>query len=294
MGRALAQESLPARQVFQQADELLAYPLSRMCWDGPAEDLGKTEHTQPAILTHSAAVLSALEEAYPGFRPAYTAGHSLGEYSALLASGAVSFADALRLVRERGRAMEQAGNMANGGMAAVLGLELPQVEQTCSFVTSQIGQPVCVANDNCPGQIVISGEASALVQACHILEASGARRVVRLNVSVAAHSPLMLPAQERLERALDAIEFRDPEIVVYGNVHAAPLSTASEIQADLQAQLTSRVRWTETIQALIQLGVETFIEVGPGSVLSGLIRRINPDSRCLAFDHPLSFKRLED
>lgn len=291
MGRDLAARSPEAAAIFQQADEVLGTPLSDLCWYGPPQALNDTLNTQPALLTHSVAVLRALQARLPRLRAHWAAGHSLGEFSALVAAGAVEFVDALRLVRRRGQAMKEAGARSPGGMAAVLGLESGVVERLCREACAG-GGAVQVANDNCPGQVVISGDEATLQQAIALLERAGARRIVRLVVSIPAHSPLMRSAQEDFNRALDATPIRDPEIPVIGNVGAAPLHTAADIRADLGAQLTSPVRWTETIRRLAANGVRTFLELGSGSVLIGLLRRIEPTARGIALDTVDSFEQL--
>ncbi len=291
MGRDLASRSPEAAAVFRQADEVLHTPLSDLCWNGPADALNDTLNTQPALLTHSVAVLRALQSRFPWLRPSWVAGHSLGEFSALVAAGAVSFVEALRLVRSRGQAMKSAGSRTPGGMAAVLGLETEVVDRLCREACAN-GGTVQVANDNCPGQVVISGDDAALQRAIALLERAGARRVVRLAVSIAAHSPLMRSAQQDFNCALDATPIEDPEVPVIGNVAAAPLHTAAEIRDDLSAQLTSPVRWTDTIRRLTASGVRTFLELGSGSVLTGLLRRIEPTARGIALDTVESFEQL--
>lgn len=291
MGRALAARDAEAAAVFRQADEVLGTALSQICWHGPSDALNDTINTQPALLTHSVAVLRALQSRFPRLRPAWVAGHSLGEFSALVAAGAITFVEALRLVRARGQAMKAAGEQAPGGMAAVLGLETEAVDRLCREACAS-GGTVQVANDNCPGQVVISGDEAALERAIAHLDRAGARRVVRLAVSIAAHSPLMRAAQDDFNRALEATPINDPEIPVVGNVGAAPLRTAAEIRADLSAQLTSPVRWTETIRYLAASGVRTFLELGSGSVLTGLLRRIEPTARGIPLDSVESFEQL--
>jgi len=292
MGHALAEADPAAAAVFAEADEILGFRLSQLCWEGPLETLNDTLNTQPALLTHSVAVLRALQRRAEGFRPALALGHSLGEISALVAAGSIAFSDALHLVRERGRAMKAAGEQNPGGMAAVLGLDIEAVEAVCRDVAARTGRVLQVANDNCPGQAVISGEEAALAAAVGELQAKGARRVVRLAVSIPAHSPLMRLAQAGFNRALDVTPISDPQIPVIGNVRAAPLGTASEVQADLGAQLTSRVRWTESIRAAVAAGMRTFLEIGTGNVLTGLVRRIDPACRGLALDEPESYREL--
>jgi len=284
MGRELARADAAAAAVFAEAEAVLGYDLSKLCWEGPAETLNDTQHTQPALLTHSVAVLRALQARASGFRPAFAAGHSLGEFSALVACACLPFADALRLVRERGLAMKSAGEQSPGGMAAILGLDASEVEAVCRQSIERDGGVVQVANDNCPGQVVISGDEQALGQAIEALKASGARKVIRLAVSIASHSPLMQAAQAQLDQALQAAPLAEPQLPLVGNVEARALRSAAEIQSDLRAQLTSRVRWTESVRTMAAAGVETFLELGTGSVLCGLVRRIIPDAATLPLD----------
>jgi len=282
MGRDLYDASPAARTVFDQADSILDIALSRLCFDGPAELLNDTLNTQPAILATSVAVLRVLEERGMD-SPIYVAGHSMGEFSALVAAGALSFEDGLRLVRERGRLMKQAGEQSPGGMAAVLGLEREPLETICTAVREQTsassvepsGEYVGIANDNCPGQLVISGETGALEQAMELAREQGARRVVRLAVSIAAHSPLMTKAADEFRRVLDATRFREPAIPVVANATARPLTDPDDIRDALGRQLTSPVRWAESVRWMIAQGVTRFVEVGPKEVLTGLLRRID-------------------
>lgn len=293
MGRSLAENEPVAAAAFREADETLGLPLSQICFQGPAADLDQTEITQPALFTHSVAVLRVLQERNPDLRPACSAGHSLGELSALVAAGSISFPDGLRLVRARGLAMKEAGAKHPGGMAAVLGLDVDVVEAVCREATSAGGAVVQVANDNCPGQVVISGDETGLSAALAGLETRGARKLVRLAVSIAAHSALMGAAEESFRRALDAAAWSDPQVVIWGNVSASPLQTREEIRADLAAQLTSRVRWTESVRGMIASGITHFIELGPGTVLTGLLRRIDRAATGLALGDPESFSQLE-
>jgi [acyl-carrier-protein] S-malonyltransferase len=292
MGRALAHAEPAAADVFARADYLLGFPLSTLCWDGPEQALNDTVHTQPALLVHSIAALRVLQQRFPGFRPACVAGHSMGEFAALVAAEALGFDRALELVRERGRAMQAAGTQRPGGMAAVFGLEVDAVAEACERASREVGAVVQVANDNCPGQVVISGDSPALGRAIELLAADGAKKIVRLAVSIGAHSPLMRPAQDRLRRAIDAAGLSDPRIPIIGNVEAAPLTSADAVRRDLEAQLTSRVRWTESIRAMRAAGVTTFAELGAGNVLCGLIRRIDRAAVTLAIDAPETFAAL--
>ncbi|MFV9674462.1 MAG: ACP S-malonyltransferase [Anaerolineales bacterium] len=286
MGMALAEAAPEAARVFQLADEILGYPLSQVCWHGPEADLNSTQYTQPALLTHSIAVLEVFKARHPGFMPACTAGHSMGEYSALVAAGVLSFNDGLLLTRKRGEAMGYAGEIHPGGMSAVIGLDVTEVEAACEKASAQSVGTVAVANDNCPGQVVISGDENALALAHDLLDDAGARKVIRLAVSIGAHSPLMIPAQDLLNDAITATSFNDPLIPVVGNVSAKPLTSIQEIREDLNAQLTSRVRWTESIGWMVHSGVDTFIEMGSGTVLSGLLRRIDAQTRGISLDSP--------
>jgi [acyl-carrier-protein] S-malonyltransferase len=292
MGRDLSRKEHVAAEVFQEADLILSYPLSEICWDGPVEALNDTYYTQPALLTHSIAVLRTFQDHYPDIKPATTAGHSLGEYSALVAAEALSFPDALRLVQERGRTMKASGEQQPGGMAAILGLSLPEVEDICHQISSEDEGGVWVANDNCPGQVVISGNLTALSKASERLKEIGARKVVRLAISIASHSPIMEHGLGEYYQALKATSIHRPQIPIIGNVSASSLMSAADVQSELQAQLTSRVRWTESIRAMIDDGVTTFIEMGPGSVLTGLLKRIDRSVTGFAIDTPDSFASL--
>ncbi len=275
MGADLAAHYPAARAVFEEADALLSFPLSRLCWEGPEADLNDTYNTQPALFVTSIAALRALEAALGPVRPAFMAGHSLGELTALTAAGALSFADGLKLVRERGRLMQAAGEQNPGAMAAILGLEAPVLQALCEQAAAETGQPLVLANDNCPGQIVISGDVAAIDRGIALATAAGAKRAVKLAVSIASHSPLMAPAQAAFDAALAAVAWHPAEVTVVGNVTAAPLPDQAAIRAELGAQLTSPVRWTESMQYLLQAGVTRFIELGSGSVLTGLIKRID-------------------
>jgi [acyl-carrier-protein] S-malonyltransferase len=291
MGADLVESFPLARQVFEQADAILDFPLSFLAWEGPEDELNDTINTQPALLVQSVAVLSAFRESNPGFRPAFVAGHSMGEISALVAAQALTFEQALRLARRRGELMKQAGKNSPGGMAAVLGMDLPTLERICSEA-SQGDQIVQIANDNCPGQVVISGASPALERALEIAREAGARRIRPLAVSIAAHSPLMEHVQIAFNTAVESTPLADPLIPLIGNVTALPLFSAAEIRADLQAQLTSPVRWTESVREMIARGVSTFIELGSGSVLTGLVRRIDPQVVSFALGSTADFEKI--
>ncbi len=291
MGSTLAQEFRVAKEIYQQADEILGFGISQLSWEGPEEELNDTLNTQPALLVHSIAALLVFQEINPGFKPAYVAGHSMGEFSALVTAGALPYQDALSLVRRRGELMKTAGETSPGGMAAILGLEIPVLDTICAEASVK-DQIVQVANDNCPGQVVISGEKSALERAMAAAGEAGARKVVPLAVSIAAHSPLMTHAQADFNQAVTAAPITAPEIPIIGNVNAKPLATDEEIRADLQAQLTERVRWTETIQFMLEQGIDTFVDVGSGNVLTGLVKRINRKTTRLSLGTPEDFEKL--
>jgi [acyl-carrier-protein] S-malonyltransferase len=294
MGKALAQAYPQAAEIFERADTALGMAFSKLCWDGPDETLNDTLYTQPALLTHSIAVLETLHSLIPDFKPAFTAGHSLGEFSALVASGSLDFGTALGLVRRRGELMKEAGELAPGGMAAVLGLDVDAVDDSCQEASRETGGVVQVANDNCPGQVVISGDEASLELASQKVAEHGARKVVRLAVSIAAHSALMVPAQQRFNQALADADFARPIVPIVGNVSGSALHSIEEIQADLAAQLTSRVRWTESIRHLIDGGIKTFVELGSGNVLSGLLRRIDRSVTSLSVGEPTDIASLLD
>ncbi|MFL6255739.1 MAG: ACP S-malonyltransferase [Pyrinomonadaceae bacterium] len=277
MGRELAERHAAAREVFEEADEALGFALSRLCFEGPAEELQLTENTQPAILATSIAALRAAQsEGLP--RPAFVAGHSLGEYSALVATGALSLREAVSVARKRGRYMQEAVPVGAGAMAAVLGAEIETVEAVCREVAHE-GEICSAANINSPGQIVIAGSAAAVERALPILKERGAKRAIPLKVSAPFHCALMLPAQERLAADLDAIEFRDLSVPLVTNVDAAVIRTGAEARASLVRQVSSPVHWRESVELLTREGVRTFIEVGPGKVLSGLVRQTAPQAR---------------
>jgi [acyl-carrier-protein] S-malonyltransferase len=274
MGRNLYEESPVARDVFAQADDILGIPLSQVCFEGPSEILDDTVNTQPAILVASVAALRVMENRDDESAD-YVAGHSMGEFTALVASGALSFEAALPLVRERGRLMKRSGEQNPGGMAAVLALERGPLEQVCSAARQETGSYVGVANDNCPGQIVISGAVDALERATALAKARGAKRAIRLPVSIAAHSPLMAEAAASFKERLRATPLHEPQIPIVANATARPLTDPAAIRHALGLQLTSPVRWTESVEWMIAEGADRFVEVGPKKVLAGLLRRIN-------------------
>jgi [acyl-carrier-protein] S-malonyltransferase len=274
MGSDLYTTLPAARAVFTQADRILGFDLSRLCFDGPTESLNDTLNTQPAILVTSVAALRVLEERDVN-SPVYVAGHSMGEFSALVAAGVLSFEDGLKLVRERGRLMKYAGERSSGGMAAVIGMERETLETICIAAREQSGEYVGIANDNCPGQLVISGTLASLERAMELAKERGAKRVTRLAVSIAAHSPLMAEVAAEFRRLLDATPFREPAVPFVANATARSLTESDDIRDALGRQLTSPVRWTESVRWMIAQGVTRFIEVGPKEVLTGLLRRID-------------------
>jgi [acyl-carrier-protein] S-malonyltransferase len=284
MGRALAESHPAAREVFDTADRVLGGAFTRLLWEGPEDELRKTMNAQPALLTHSVAALRLLEAA--GLAPAMAAGHSLGEYSACVAAGAIGFEDALQLVRTRGELMYRAGIERPGTMAAILGLAAADVEAACEEAAA--AGVVRAANYNAPGQVVISGEIAAVDAACERAKARGARRAIRLEVSGAFHSPLMASAAEGLGAALDAMDIRDARCPVVVNVSARPLQAADELRAALKAQLLGAVRWEASLETMLAAGMEGFVEVGTGKVLRGLLRTVNKEAPSWNVEDPAS------
>ncbi len=278
MGKDLAENFPAARQVFEEADRALGWAISELCFAGPAEQLQLTENTQPAILAVSVAALRAMEE--EGFpRASYVAGHSLGEYSALVAAGALSLRDAVRIVRARGRYMQEAVPVGVGAMAAILGAEQSEVVAACKEAAQdEICSP---ANINSTVQVVIAGHAAAIDRAIELLKQRGAKRAMKLNVSAPFHCALMQAAQEKLAADLQNLQFSNLETPLVTNVEATPINTGRQAHDALVRQVTSPVRWLESVELLIREGVESFIEVGPGKVLCGLLRQISREARCL-------------
>jgi [acyl-carrier-protein] S-malonyltransferase len=287
MGKNLFENFPIAGQVFEEADDALQFSISQLCFEGSSEELQLTENTQPAILTVSAAALRTMES--EGFaKPDYVAGHSLGEYSALLGAKSLSLPDAVKTVRLRGRYMQEAVPLGTGAMAAVLGADLKVIETACAEASQ--GQVCAPANINSPGQVVIAGNTEAVDRAGELLKALGAKRVVKLNVSAPFHSALMEPAQERLAADLEKISFQHLTIPLVTNVDASPVERGEEARVSLVRQVTAPVRWLESIQWLINEGVDTFVEVGPGKVLTGLMRQINRDVKCFNVEDADSLK----
>ena len=274
MGRALSESSAAGRAVFEEADQALGFALSRLCFEGPEDELQSTANTQPAILTHSIAALADLRERSPERLEgaAFAAGHSLGEYSACVAAGALRFADAVRLVRRRGELMQEAVPAGVGAMAAVIGLPAADVEAACREAAGD--EVVSAANYNSPEQTVIAGHAAAVDRASAACLARGAKRAIRLPVSAPFHSALMRPARERMEELLRKTDFADARVPVVTNVDAEPASSGDVLRDSLVRQIDSPVRWVESVRRLAALGVDRALEIGPGNVLAGLVRRI--------------------
>lgn len=287
MGKDLAGRFPAARQIFEEADAALGFEISDLCFNGPAEQLQLTENTQPAILTTSVAVLRAMEA--EGFAPPdFVAGHSLGEYSALVAAGSISLKDAVRTVRARGRYMQEAVPVGTGAMAAILGAELDVVTAACAEAGA--GEICSAANINSPGQIVIAGETGAIDRAIELLKARGAKRAIKLNVSAPFHCDLMKPAQVRLASDLADVSFADLKMPLVTNVDASPIKTGAEARDALIRQVSQPVQWLASVEFLASQGVQTFIEVGPGKVLSGLVRQINRNLRYLNVEDEASLR----
>lgn len=291
MGRELAGTYPEAQAIFAQADDALGFALSRLCFEGPEAELMDTVNAQPALLAHSIATLRVIQRVAPQLQPAFVAGHSLGEFSALVAAGSLSFEDAVKLVRERGRLMKEAGQVNPGGMAAIMPLGRDVLDQVCQEASAAIGKPVQVANDNSPGQIVISGDLEALDKAIELAKSRGAKRAIKLQVSIASHSALMKSAARSFRGALDATNFAPPQIPVVGNVYARPIDLI-DMRDELEAQLTSPVRWTESVQYLAQQGVTTCIEIGSKDVLAGLVRRIDTGLTSMSVGDPNGIQLL--
>ena len=287
MGKALHDSFESVRAVFAEADAVLGFPLCQLCFQGPDEQLKLTENTQPAILAVSTAVFRVLSDA--GARPDFVAGHSLGEYSALVAANSLSLADALRVVRKRGTYMQESVPVGQGAMAAILGMTADQVEALCREASQ--GEVLSPANLNTPSQIVIAGTEAAVGRALELAKSRGARKAVSLPVSAPFHCALMQPAQERLAKDLGQISFRNPEYPLINNADVAEVRSSEGIADSLTRQVCSPVRWTESIQNLIGAGVQLFVEVGPGKVLSGLIRQIDRTVKTANVEDPKSLEQ---
>jgi [acyl-carrier-protein] S-malonyltransferase len=288
MGKGLADTHTVARRVFEEADEALGFPISRLCFEGPEDQLKLTENTQPALLTVSVAAFEVLCEA--GCQPAYVAGHSLGEYSALVAAGSLRFADAVRLVRKRGQYMQQAVPAGVGAMAAIL--KMPDGKLDAVIAEAAQGGVLSAANLNSPDQVVIAGHAGAVSRAAELAKAAGAKRAVLLPVSAPFHCALMRPAQEQLKADLDATEFRDLRYPLVNNWQAREIRTGAEAREGLYQQVPNPVRWVEIIRHLSGQGIACFLEVGAGSVLTGLLRSIDPGLKGIKFGEPGELGRV--
>ncbi len=268
MGKDLYDNSAEAKEMFEKANEILGFRITDLMFEGTDEDLRQTKVTQPAIFLHSVIMAKSLGDK---FKPEMTAGHSLGEFSALVAAGAMSFEDGLKLVSQRAQAMQKACEAEPSTMAAIVGLEDEVVEEVCN----SIDDVVVAANYNCPGQLVISGSFAGIDKACDMLTEKGAKRAIKLPVGGAFHSPLMNPAKEELASAIEATEIKSPVCPVYQNVDAMPHTNPAEIKDNLVAQLTAPVRWTQTVQKMIADGVSSYTELGPGKVLQGLVKKVD-------------------
>jgi [acyl-carrier-protein] S-malonyltransferase len=295
MGRTLAAESPAAAAVFAAADQALGESISDLAWEGPSERLDLTENAQPAILAASTAILEALRERWAAEglvapTPAFIAGHSMGQYSALVASGALDLADGVRLVRERGRLMQASGQGRDGAMAALIGLDDARLPELVAGASAH--GVFVVANRNAPGQVVVSGERPAVEAGADLAKALGAKRAIVLPVSVAAHSPLMAEAADGMRVALARITFTDPLVPLLANADARPIETADACRTELVEHLTAGVDWILAVERMTAAGVTTFVEIGPGRVLTGLIRRIAPEAEVIAADDPASLDRL--
>jgi len=275
MGKDIADAYPVARELFDRADAIVGFKLSKLCFEGAAEVLNDTINTQPAIYVCSLAILAALRVELPTALPAVVAGHSFGELTALAAIDALSFEDGLRLALERGRLMKMVGELYPGAMAAVFNLDATTVSNLCTQAEMETNGVLVLANDNSPGQIVISGDEATLERGLALMKQAGAKRAVKLAVSIAAHSPIMAPAAEAFGLAVRSAKLRPMRATLYANVTARPIYTTAEIQEELDAQLMSSVRWRESVEAMIRDGVETFIEIGPKDVLTGLVSRID-------------------
>jgi [acyl-carrier-protein] S-malonyltransferase len=289
MGQNLNSAYSVAKDIFENANAILGINFMDVMWNGPEADLNDTINTQPALFIHSLAVFKVFQSLHPGKAPRMVAGHSLGQLSAITAAGVLSFEDGLRLVRKRGELMKRAGEISPGGMAAILNLDIPALEKVCEEA-SNLGEFVQVANDNCPGQVVISGHKPALERAMVAAKLAGAKRALPLAVSIAAHSPLMDSIQKEWDQAVDAAMFNPIGIPIVGNVSGTVVNTVDDLRMEVKAQMQSRVRWTESIKWMSAQGISTYIEVGSGSVLGGLVKRIVEGVVNLQLGTPLDFE----
>lgn len=271
MGKSLYEENPEAKALFEKANEILGFRITDILFEGTEEELKQTKVTQPAIFLHSV----ILAKTTPNFAPDMVAGHSLGEFSALVANGVLSFEDGLGLVFQRALAMQEACEINPSSMAAILGLEDRVVEEICAGIS---GEVVVAANYNCPGQLVISGSTKGIEIACELLKAAGAKRALPLPVGGAFHSPLMEPAREKLQKAIEETQFHNPICPIYQNVSTTAVSDVARIKANLIAQLTAPVKWTQSVQQMVADGATEFVECGPGKVLQGLVKKIHPEA----------------
>jgi [acyl-carrier-protein] S-malonyltransferase len=297
MGRELVTSSAAAAAAWGAADAALGEPISRLAWDGPAERLDLTENAQPALLAASIAILESLRErwqraGHDGPTPAFAAGHSMGQYSAFVAAGVLSLDDGVRLVRRRGELMQASGQGRDGAMAALIGMDDARLPELLAAAGPH--GTFVVANRNAPGQVVVSGERRAIEAGAEIAKELGAKRAIVLPVGVAAHSPLMAEAADRMRRALEDVEFRDPSTTLLANADGHPITTAEGARAELIEHLTAGVDWVGAVERMTRAGVTTFVEVGPGKVLTGLIKRIAPDAEIIPADDPATYDRLLD
>ena len=292
MGRDLAESSPTAHHVFKTADQLLGTNLSALCWHGPVDELNDTYNTQPALYTCSLSALAALRADVGDFTPALAAGHSLGEITALAAVGSISFQAGLKLVRERGRLMKLAGEREPGGMAAIIQLEQAKLIDICAQASAESDLEVQVANDNCPGQLVISGHSQLIDTVIQQARSAGARRAQRLPISIAAHSPLMKSIASEFYEAVQLRTFGKPDAPIIANTTAEPILTEYAIRRELNDQLTAQVRWRESMLYLLSEGITDFVELGPKNVLTGLLRRIEPTANSHALGTPSAIAGL--
>ncbi|MDO9545171.1 MAG: ACP S-malonyltransferase [Pelolinea sp.] len=284
MGKDLYAQFAAAKTIFDEADDILEMALSHICFEGPAEILNNTAITQPAVLVTSYALLKVLEEEFgQALRPTAAAGHSLGEYTALVASGSLSFKDGLTLVQKRGSLMKSAGERSAGGMTAVIGADVPAINVLINKISDSTNQVLKIANDNCPGQLVISGSPTALQEFEEHYKESGAKFIKRLPVSVACHTPLMADAQKKFDAILEQTTINPSSIDVIANTTAKPIREPQEIREELMNQLCGLILWTQTTSLLGQIGCMHFLEIGPGKVLCGLTKRTLPQSECVSF-----------
>ncbi len=294
MGKDLYEMFASARRVFDQADECLGFALSRLCFEGPKDELRETYNSQPAIFATSIAILTTLREQIDGLgkqlQPILLAGHSLGEYTALVAAGSLSFEDGLRLVRERGRLMKESGDHQPGGMAAVIGLDDAQISDICQRASAK--GIIIPANFNSPGQVVISGEIAALTEAMQLALNNGARKAVRLAISIASHSPLMQQVSDQLGDALTRFNINEAQVPVIANISARAITSAEEIRDELVNQVSKSVLWAQSVLRMNEYGVDTFVEVGPGQALTGLIKRVKKDAHAFSVSDAAGIQAL--